>query len=55
MLGKLQQWDGLHSEQHDGARNEMGEACATYGGEQIWMQVFDRETGRKETTWKTST
>ena len=23
MLDKLQHWDGLHSEQHDGARNEM--------------------------------
>ena len=55
MLGKLQQWGGLHSEQHGGARNEMGGACGTYGGEQICMKVFDRENGRKETTWKTST
>lgn len=47
MLGKLQQWGGLHSEQLDGARNEMGGACGTYGGEQICTQVFDGETGRK--------
>ena len=52
-VGRSAQWDGLHSEQHEEARNEMARACGTYGGEQKCTQVFGREIGRKETTWKT--
>jgi len=30
----------------------MGEACGTYGGEQIYIQGFGGATRRKDATWR---
>jgi hypothetical protein len=37
----------------DNNENEMGEACSAYGERRI--HGFARETGGKDTTWKTQT
>jgi hypothetical protein len=34
-------------------KTEMGRTCSTYGGEEMCIQGFSRETWGKETTWKT--
>ena len=33
-------------------KNEMGEACGTYGGEEKCIQGFGGDTWGKEPTWK---
>jgi hypothetical protein len=30
----------------------MGGECGTYDGEERYLQGFDRETGKEETSWK---
>ena len=34
-------------------KNEMGEACSAYGGEDRRTQSFGGETGGRDTTWET--
>jgi len=34
-------------------KNEMGEACGAYGGEERCIQGFGWETSGKEITWET--
>jgi hypothetical protein len=59
------EWSKLHKEElHDLnsspywgdqiiKKNEMGEACGTYGGQESRTQGFGGQTSWKETSWKT--